>query len=71
MCIATDTITIAMPAWFSALAGFFLLILPPIGLVSGILGLIRSITHPQMHGRWLAVIGLLVGMLWLVATQFL
>ncbi len=77
-CTTTGTITActateatAMPAWFSTTVSFLLYLLPPAGIISGTLGLVRSFTRPQLHGRWLAVVGLLVGLLWLVATPFL
>ncbi len=77
-CTTTGTITActateatAMPAWFSTTVSFLLYLLPPAGVISGTLGLVRSFTRPQLHGRWLAVVGLLFGLLWLVATPFL
>ena len=74
-CTTTGTTTTctgnATPTWFSTITGFVLIVLPPAGIIGGILGLVRSFTRPQMHGRLLAAIGLLFGLLWLVAIPFL
>jgi hypothetical protein len=67
----TTCIGTATPAWFSTLTGVFLLILPPAGIITAVLGLVRSFNRPHIHGRWLAVIGLIFGLLWLVAAEFL
>jgi hypothetical protein len=79
-CTTTDTGTYicsysptdATPTWFSTLTGFFLIILPPVGIFSSILGLVRSFTRPLLRRtRWQAIVGLIVGLTWLAATQFL
>jgi hypothetical protein len=67
--ICTYTPTNATPTWFSTLTGFFLIVLPPVGIISGVLGLVRSYTRPLLHGtRWQAIVGLLFGLMWLAFT---
>jgi hypothetical protein len=66
------TNTAIEPEWLSTLAGFGLFVLPPVGIITGLVGLVRSFTRPLLHAsRWPAIVGLLFGCLWLAATLVL
>jgi hypothetical protein len=66
------TNTAVEPDWMSTLAGFGLFVLPPVGIITGLVGLVRSFTRPLLRvSRWPATVGLLFGCLWMAATLVL
>ncbi len=62
----------ALPDVVSTLEAFFLFVAPPVGIVSGLIGLYRSFKTPTLRAsRFGAIVGLVFGCLWLVATRLL
>jgi hypothetical protein len=57
------------PGWVGALTGLGLLFTPIIGIISGLVGLYRSLRAPALRGSWWrAVAGLVLGCIWLAGT---
>jgi len=55
-----------MPSWIGTFTGLFLTTLPPLGLISGGVGLVRSFTRPLLRRtHWQAIVGLIFGLMWL------
>jgi hypothetical protein len=61
-----------LPNWIATLTQLGIVSTPAIGMISGVIGLTGSLRQPELRGgRWRAIVGLVLGCLWLVATLFL
>jgi hypothetical protein len=57
------------PDWGGALIGPVLFATPVIGVISGVVGMVRSLRAPaQRASWWRAVVGVVLGFIWLLAT---
>jgi hypothetical protein len=55
-----------VPEWVGTLVAFSLIILPPLGLITAVVGLVRSFSRPLLHRtHWQAIVGLIFGLMWL------
>lgn len=57
-----------MPDWLGTLLSFGFTLLPLVGIVSAVIGLVRSFTRPRRQpSRWQAIVGLIFGLMWIGA----
>jgi hypothetical protein len=68
-----DVVTTSAPGpqWWQPIFSITFGALPYVAVIAGVVGLVRSFTQPQLRrSRWQAIIGLIFGLMWVVAQIF-